>query len=117
MDIFTHALASAAAARVILPKAPRLAWFAVILAGTIADADQLSAFVSPSAYLTWHRTCTHSMAAAVVFAAILTILYAVTTKNSASTSNASAVASASNATPHQSLSKLFLALQSLTLLH
>jgi membrane-bound metal-dependent hydrolase YbcI (DUF457 family) len=117
MDIFTHALASAAAARVILPKAPRLAWFAVILAGTIADADQLSAFVSPSAYLTWHRTCTHSIAAAVVFAAILTILYAVTTKNSASTSNASAVASASNATPHQSLSKLFLALQSLTLLH
>jgi len=117
MDIFTHALASAAAARVIIPRAPRLVWIAVIIAGTIADADQLSVFASPSAYLTWHRTYTHSIAAAIAFAVVLTILYAVTTKNSASTSNATAAASTSNAKPHQSLSRFPLALQFITLLH
>jgi membrane-bound metal-dependent hydrolase YbcI (DUF457 family) len=117
MDIFTQALASAAAARVIIPKAPRLAWIAVILAGTIADADQLSAFAGPSAYLTWHRTYTHSLAAAIAFAAILTVLFTIAQKNSAAPSNESAYSSASPTRPPQSLSKLFLALQSITVLH
>jgi membrane-bound metal-dependent hydrolase YbcI (DUF457 family) len=117
MDIFTHALVSAAAALVIVPKAPRLSWIPVVLAGTIADADELSAFVSPSAYLTWHRTYTHSIATAIVFAVVLTVLYVIAQTNSVTTSSAPAASSASPPTPHQSLAKFFQALQSITLLH
>jgi membrane-bound metal-dependent hydrolase YbcI (DUF457 family) len=74
MDIFTHALASIAVARIAIPRAPRTTWIAILIAGTIADLDNLSAFVSPSAYLTWHHTYTHSLASAAVVALLLTIL-------------------------------------------
>jgi membrane-bound metal-dependent hydrolase YbcI (DUF457 family) len=77
MDIGTHALASLALSRAIFPRAPRLLWAFTIPAGVIADVDAFSAFVSPSAYLSWHRTYTHSLLASLIIACILSAAYRV----------------------------------------
>jgi inner membrane protein len=75
MDIGTHALASLALSRAIFPRAPRLLWAWAIPAGVLADFDQLSAMVSPAAYLQWYRTYTHSVAFSVLLAAVLAVVY------------------------------------------
>ena len=77
MDIGTHALASLALSRAIFPRAPRLLWVFVIPAGVMADIDAFSALMSPSAYLTWHRTYTHSLLASLIIAGILSAAYRV----------------------------------------
>ena len=77
MDIGTHALASLALSRAIFPRAPRLLWAFAIPAGVIADVDAFSAFISPSAYLSWHRTYTHSLLASLTIACILGAAYRV----------------------------------------
>jgi membrane-bound metal-dependent hydrolase YbcI (DUF457 family) len=84
MDVGTHALASFALARAALPRAPRAAWAVVILAGTIADLDALSAVFSPSAYLNWHHTYTHSIVACIVVGATLSLVYLLPTLKSSS---------------------------------
>lgn len=83
MDVFTHALASLALIRAALPRAPRAAWAVILVAGTIADLDALSAVFGPSAYLTWHHTYTHSLVASLVAVALLTITYVLLTRRSA----------------------------------
>jgi membrane-bound metal-dependent hydrolase YbcI (DUF457 family) len=83
MDVFTHALASLALARVALPRGPLAAWAALIVAGTIADLDELSVFSGPSAFFTWHHTYTHSIAASLATAGVLAILYVIVTRSSA----------------------------------
>ena len=75
MDIGTHALASLALSRAILPRAPKLLWAWSIPAGIIADSDQLSALFSASAYLTWYRTYTHSLLASLIIAGIFAAAY------------------------------------------
>jgi membrane-bound metal-dependent hydrolase YbcI (DUF457 family) len=75
MDVGTHALASFVLVRAALPRAPRAAWAAVLLAGTIADLDALSALVGPSAYLKWHRTDSHSLLVSIAVSALLTGVY------------------------------------------
>jgi inner membrane protein len=75
MDIGTHALASLAMSRALFLGAPRLLWAFTIPAGVIADADAFSAFISPSAYLTWHRTYTHSLLVSLIIACILGAAY------------------------------------------
>jgi membrane-bound metal-dependent hydrolase YbcI (DUF457 family) len=75
MDIGTHALASLALSRAIFPRAPKLLWALTIPAGVIADADAFSAFVSPSAFLMWHRTYTHSLMASLLIACIFSAAY------------------------------------------
>lgn len=75
MDAATHALASLAVARAALPRASRSTWVLVILAGTFADVDFLSANFGPSAYLRWHRTCTHSLVIALVVAVLLGLVF------------------------------------------
>jgi membrane-bound metal-dependent hydrolase YbcI (DUF457 family) len=84
MDVFTHALASLAVARAVLPRAPRASWAVILVAGTIADVDGLSAIFGPSAYLTWHHTYTHSLLASLIAAAALTIVYVLLARRSAS---------------------------------
>jgi membrane-bound metal-dependent hydrolase YbcI (DUF457 family) len=71
MDVGTHALASFALARAVLPRAPRAAWAGVIVAGTIADLDALSAVFGASAYLHGHHTYTHSILACVASGVLL----------------------------------------------
>jgi membrane-bound metal-dependent hydrolase YbcI (DUF457 family) len=75
MDIGTHALASLALSRAIFPRAPRLIWAFTIPAGVIADVDACSALISPSAYLSWHRTYTHSLLASLIIAFIFSAAY------------------------------------------
>lgn len=76
MDVGTHALASFALARISLPRAPSIAVVFVIVAGTIADLDALSAFSSLSVYLSWHRTYTHSLVVSTALSLGLGLLYA-----------------------------------------
>jgi hypothetical protein len=71
MDIATHALASLAFSRAILPRAPKLLWAFTIPAGVIADIDSCSALISPAVYLQWYRTYSHSLVVSVVISLVL----------------------------------------------
>jgi membrane-bound metal-dependent hydrolase YbcI (DUF457 family) len=75
MDVTTQGLASLALARAAWPRAPKQVWLVAIAAGIVADIDALSAWISASAYLTWHRTYLHSLPAAVCCAALCAIIY------------------------------------------
>src|SRR6266853_2447643 len=75
MDIGTHALASLALSRAIFPRAPRPLWAFTILAGVIVDVDGFSAIISPSAYLNWYRTYTHSVLVSLIIGCILSLTY------------------------------------------
>jgi inner membrane protein len=70
MDIPTHALTSFALARGFFPRRGWPMVAGMLIAGTIADLDQLSVFFGPSAYLAAHRTWTHSILATFTIAAI-----------------------------------------------
>jgi membrane-bound metal-dependent hydrolase YbcI (DUF457 family) len=69
VDIFTHGLASLAIVRGFFPRAGKLAMASAVLAGTIANLDGLSNYFGPSAFLRWHGTYTHSIPAAVLVSA------------------------------------------------
>jgi membrane-bound metal-dependent hydrolase YbcI (DUF457 family) len=45
----------------------------MLAAGTIADIDMLSKFAGPSAFLTFYRTCFHSLLAALLFSLLITL--------------------------------------------
>jgi inner membrane protein len=75
MEITTQGLASLALARAAWPRAPKQVWVVAIAAGVIADVDALSAWINASAYLTLHRTYTHSLLAVAFFAALCAITY------------------------------------------
>src|SRR2546427_7561615 len=67
MDPFTHALASYTLKRAAFPCAPRSTTIAMLIAGAIADIDLLSAYFSPSVFLTFNRTYFHSLVAGLLF--------------------------------------------------
>jgi membrane-bound metal-dependent hydrolase YbcI (DUF457 family) len=69
VDILTHGLASLAFVRGFFPRAGKLAMASAVLAGTIANLDGLSHYFGPSAFLRWHGTYTHSILAAVLVSA------------------------------------------------
>jgi len=73
MDPLTHALASYTLKRAAFPRAPRFTTIAMLIAGTIADIDLLSAYISPSAFLTFYRTYAHSLLAALLFSLLVTL--------------------------------------------
>ena len=73
MDPLTHALASFTLQRAAFPRLSRSATISVVLAGIIADADLLSTYFGPSAYLSFNRTYFHSLLAALVFALLATL--------------------------------------------
>ena len=75
MDPLTHALAAYSLQRAAFPRLPRAAIIAVVFAGMIADADLLSTYFGPSAYLTFNRTYSHSLPAALVSALLATLLF------------------------------------------
>jgi membrane-bound metal-dependent hydrolase YbcI (DUF457 family) len=73
MDPLTHALATYTLKRAAFPRLPRPATIAMLLAGTIADIDVLSAQFGPSAFLTFYRTCFHSVLAALLVGLLVTL--------------------------------------------
>lgn len=81
MDVGTHALASIALTRALIPRAPLTAWIFVVAAGTIADVDALSGGFGPSAYLAWRHTFLHSIVASVSAGLILGVAYVFLTRN------------------------------------
>jgi hypothetical protein len=74
VDIVTHGLASLAVARGFFPRAGKLAMASAVLAGAIADLDWLSNYFGPSAFLRWRGTYTHSILAAVLVSAGVSML-------------------------------------------
>jgi membrane-bound metal-dependent hydrolase YbcI (DUF457 family) len=75
MDVGTHALASLTLTRALIPRAPVAAWMLIVIAGTLADIDSLSATFGPSAYLDWHRTLMHSIIVSALSSLILGPFY------------------------------------------
>src|SRR5260370_20700010 len=73
MDPLTHALASYTLKRDAFPRVPRAVTVPMLIAGTIADIDLLSAYIGPSAFLTFGRTYFHSLVAALLFGLLVTL--------------------------------------------
>ena len=74
MDPLTHTLASFTLQRAAFPRISRAATLAMVLAGTVADADLLSAYGGPSAYLNFNRAYFHSLLVALIFALLATLI-------------------------------------------
>jgi len=70
VDPATHALTSFALARGIFPRRPWWFVLGVVIAGTIADADLVSAVFGPGAYLFARYTFTHSILGTVAVIAV-----------------------------------------------
>lgn len=71
MDIVTHGLASLAVVRGVFPRAGKLTLISALLVGCASDVDWLSQYWGPSAFLTWHRTCAHSILGIFFFLAAI----------------------------------------------
>jgi len=83
MDTLTHALSGALLARATAPRAPRPGGVttgrrvaAGFLAAAFPDADFVLGFVSPEAFLLYHRGITHSLVLLPLWAAALAWLFA-----------------------------------------
>src|SRR6202035_3263080 len=83
MDAFTHGLASYSITRALFPRASWGTMMAAILAGSAANIDSISAAVSPSAFLNWHRTATHSVVGTLVLIVVFAIGVALATRRKA----------------------------------
>jgi membrane-bound metal-dependent hydrolase YbcI (DUF457 family) len=66
VDLATHAVASLALARGFFPRRSWRFVAAVVLAGILGDADLLTRFFGPGAYLSGRFTMTHSLAGTVI---------------------------------------------------
>src|SRR5689334_1376912 len=73
MDLLSHALASHTLKRAFFPRVQRPILISMLLAGTLADLDWLSGFVSPSAYLKWNGGPLHSIVVAVLLALLVSV--------------------------------------------
>jgi len=73
VDIATHALASFALARASFPRRRWPVFLGMVLAGTLADIDFLSALFGPAAYFTARRTFTHSLPALLIIIALAVV--------------------------------------------
>lgn len=73
MDPLTHALASYALKRAAFPAVPGSVTLAILAAGTIADLDLFSSYFGPSVYLTFYRSYSHSLIAALLFSLLVTL--------------------------------------------
>jgi membrane-bound metal-dependent hydrolase YbcI (DUF457 family) len=83
MDAFTHGLASYSVTRALFPRASRATLIAAVLAGSAANIDYISAGVSPSSFLNWHRTATHSVVGTLVLTLVFAIGVALATRRKA----------------------------------
>jgi len=61
MNIVLHGLLSLLLARGLFPRKGGAVALGMLVAGTIADVDAISALFGAGAYLQWHRTYTHSL--------------------------------------------------------
>ena len=73
MDITAHALASYALTRGFFPRRRWPIAVGMLVAGTLADLDLLSAAFGPSAYFAAHRTYTHSIAGTLLILLVVSL--------------------------------------------
>jgi membrane-bound metal-dependent hydrolase YbcI (DUF457 family) len=71
VDIVTHGLASLAVARGFFPRAGKAAVISAVILGCVADVDWFSQYWSPSTFLAWHGTYSHSIVAIFLFLAAI----------------------------------------------
>ena len=71
MDPLTHTLVSVTLGRAGLSRKSKLATLMLVAAGTAADADWITVFLGPEAYLAGHRTITHSILGTIALAAAI----------------------------------------------
>ena len=83
MDVGTQGLASLVVARAFVPRAPWRAWAVIVVAGSIANIDVVSAMASPSAFIGWHRTYAHSVVVSLVLSLALATGYVLATRDRA----------------------------------
>jgi inner membrane protein len=84
MDPLTHIVASIAAGRTGLNKVTRLATPMLMVSGVAADLDWFMVFFGPRAFLTGHRTITHSLIGAAAIAIVTALIFTVAGRNHAS---------------------------------
>jgi len=75
MDPLTHALASFTLARALFPRAGIAAAATAVIAGTLPDISWFAVFFGPSAYLSWHKTYTHSILAALLITSLFPAIF------------------------------------------
>lgn len=75
MEPFTHAFTSLALARTGGRRLPRFGATMLVVAGVAPDLDYASYLGGPSAFLRFHRTVLHSIAGAIVMAAVLAAIF------------------------------------------
>ena len=80
MDVGTQGLASLVIARALVPRAPWPAWAVIVIAGSIANIDVVSAMASPSAFIEWHQTYLHSILFSLIVSLILGTTYLLVSK-------------------------------------
>jgi inner membrane protein len=81
MDVGTQGLASLVIARALVPRAPWRAWAVIVIAGSIANVDVVSAMVGPGAFIEWHRTVVHSIFFSLIISIVLAIAYILATRD------------------------------------
>lgn len=77
MDAVTHALASVTLGQAGLARTTRLAMPMLVVAGVAGDADWLSLYGGPAAFLRWHRTAADSLAGAAAIAIVVAAIFTV----------------------------------------
>jgi membrane-bound metal-dependent hydrolase YbcI (DUF457 family) len=82
MDPLTHALASYAIKRAAFPRVARPVTIAILVAGTFASLDALTAYLGPSAFFHSYRTYLHSLLAAFLIALFITSLFLILNRRS-----------------------------------
>ncbi len=74
LDIGTHAVMSLALMRGFFPRRGWGVGVGMVVAGTLANIDGISALFGPGSYLSWSGTYTHSLAGTIVIVAIASLL-------------------------------------------
>ena len=80
MDPLTHTLVSVTIGRAGLAKKSKLAFLMLVIAGTAADADWITIFFGPQAYLAAHRTVSHSILGTLAIAAAAAAIFVFTSR-------------------------------------
>ena len=88
MDILIHLLASLTMMRAVFPRASKDVLAAALIAGSVADVDVVSSVISPSAFLRWNHTYTHSIVGSLLIATLVLVAKLALTRKSSVAANA-----------------------------
>jgi membrane-bound metal-dependent hydrolase YbcI (DUF457 family) len=87
VDFLIHLFASFTMMRAVFPRTSKGVATAILMAGTVADLDVVSSFISPSAFLRWNHTYMHSIVGAILIATLVLLTEVALTRKSSDTVN------------------------------